>query len=126
MAALIAGRTASPMPGLDIVEQRSWQNFVDSTLRLCAMLNRRLTEVHQLSLFDVRVLDMLDNDPAGSCRMGGLAEALPSVPSRLTHQIRRPRGARAGPSRAEQGRPAGLTPLPLSAVAWQSGLMHSP
>ena len=48
MAALIAGRTASEMPGLDIAEQKSWQNFLDSTLRLYATLNRRLTEAHQL------------------------------------------------------------------------------
>ena len=70
MAALIAGRTASEMPGLDIAEQKSWQNFLDSTLRLHVMLNRRLTDVHQLSLFDVRVLDMLDSAPGGCARMG--------------------------------------------------------
>ena len=89
MAALIAGRTASDMPGLDIAEQRSWQSFLDSTLRLYATLNRRLTEVHQLSLFDVRVLDMLDHAPSGCARMGDLAEALASLPSRLTRQVRR-------------------------------------
>jgi len=60
MAALIAGRTASDMPGLDIAEQKSWQNFLDSTLRLYATFNRRLCEAHDLSLFDVRVLDMLE------------------------------------------------------------------
>src|SRR6201995_1753268 len=92
MAALIAGRTASEMPGLDIAEQKSWQNFLDSTLRLYATLNRRLTDVHQLSLFDVRVLDMLDNAPSGCVRMGDLAEALPSLPSRLTRQVRRLEG----------------------------------
>src|ERR1700744_1541951 len=89
MAALIAGRTASEMPGLDIAEQKSWQNFLDSTLRLYATLNRRLTEAHQLSLFDVRVLDMLDHARSGSIRMGDLAEALASLPSRLTRQVRR-------------------------------------
>jgi DNA-binding MarR family transcriptional regulator len=89
MAALIAGRTASEMPGLDIAEQKSWLNFLDSTLRLYATLNRRLTEAHQLSLFDVRVLDMLDRAPAGRARMGDLAEALASLPSRLTRQVRR-------------------------------------
>jgi DNA-binding MarR family transcriptional regulator len=89
MAALIAGRTASEMPGLDIAEQKSWQNFLDSTLRLYSTLNRRLTDAHQLSLFDVRVLDILDNTPSGCARMGDLAEALPSLPSRLTRQIRR-------------------------------------
>lgn len=86
---LIAGRTASEMPGLDIAEQKSWQNFLDAALRLYATLNRRLTEAHQLSLVDVRVLDMLDSAPGGSARMGDLADALPSLPSRLTRQIRR-------------------------------------
>jgi DNA-binding MarR family transcriptional regulator len=32
---------------------------------------------------------MVDNDPAASCRLGDLAEALASLPSRLTRQIRR-------------------------------------
>ena len=80
------------MPGLDIAEQKSWQNFLDSTLRLYATLNRRLTEAHQLSLFDVRVLDVLDHSPTGCARMGDLAEALASLPSRLTRQIRRLEG----------------------------------
>jgi DNA-binding MarR family transcriptional regulator len=92
MAALIAGRTASEMPGLDIAEQKSWQNFLDSTLRLYSTLNRQLTDAHQLSLFDVRVLDILDNTPSGCARMGDLAEALPSLPSRLTRQIHRLEG----------------------------------
>ncbi len=77
------------MPGLDIAEQKSWQNFLDSTLRLYSTLNRRLTDAHQLSLFDVRVLAMLDSAPTGCARMGDLAEALPSLPSRLTRQVRR-------------------------------------
>jgi DNA-binding MarR family transcriptional regulator len=85
----LAGRTANAMPGLDIAEQKSWQNFLDAALRLYATLNRRLIAAHQLSLVDVRVLDMLDSAPGGSARMGDLAEALPSLPSRLTRQIRR-------------------------------------
>ena len=87
MAALIAGRTASAMPGLDIAEQKSWQSFLDSTLRLYAALNRQLTEVHQLSLPDVRVLDMLDNAATGSARMGDLAEALPSLPISMANVL---------------------------------------
>ena len=90
MEALIAGRTASEMPGLDIAEQKSWQNFLDSTLRLYATLNRRLTETHQLSLVDVRVArHARTTPPTGRVRMGDLAEALASLPSRLTRQIRR-------------------------------------
>lgn len=89
MEGLIAGRTPGDMPGLDIAEQKSWQNFLDCGLRLYAVLNRCLTERHHLSLLDVRVLDMLDNAAGGSARMGDLALALPSLPSRLTRQIGR-------------------------------------
>jgi DNA-binding MarR family transcriptional regulator len=77
------------MPGLDIAEQRSWQNFLDAALRLYATLNKSLVEQHHLTLNDVRLLDMLDKSPTGSARMGDLAEALMSLPSRVTRQIRR-------------------------------------
>jgi DNA-binding MarR family transcriptional regulator len=89
MEGMIAGRTASDMPGLDIAEQRSWQNFLDSALRLYATLNRSLVERHELTLNDVRLLDMLDKSPTGSARMGDLADGLMSLPSRVTRQIRR-------------------------------------
>jgi DNA-binding MarR family transcriptional regulator len=89
MEGIIAGRTASDMPGLDIAEQRSWQNYLDSALRMYATLNRGLTESHKLTLVDVRLLDMLDKSETGSARMGDLAEALMSLPSRVTRQIRR-------------------------------------
>ncbi len=89
MEGLIAGRTPGEMPGLDIAEQKSWQNFLDCGLRLYATVNRLLTEQHNLSLFEVRVLELLDTAKNGSARMGDLAEALPSLPSRLTRQIGR-------------------------------------
>lgn len=89
MEGMIAGRTESDMPGLDIAEQRSWQNYLDSALRIYATLNRGLTEAHDLTLVDVRLLDLLDKSPTGSVRMGDLAEALMSLPSRVTRQIRR-------------------------------------
>jgi DNA-binding MarR family transcriptional regulator len=89
MNGLIAGRTASDMPGLDIAEQKSWQNYLGAALRLYAVLNRRLVETHQLSLADVRLLHILSNSPGGNARMGDLASALPALPSRLTRQIRR-------------------------------------
>ena len=56
---IIAGRTASEMPGLDIAEQRSWQNFLEAALRLYGTLNRGLSEQHKLSLVDVRLLEIL-------------------------------------------------------------------
>ncbi|MGH3675007.1 MAG: MarR family winged helix-turn-helix transcriptional regulator [Mycobacterium sp.] len=89
MEGTIAGRTASDMPGLDIAEQRSWQNFLDAALRMYATLNRSLVEAHHLTLNDVRLLDMLDESAAGSARMGDLADGLMSLPSRVTRQIRR-------------------------------------
>ena len=92
MEGMIAGRTESDMPGLDIAEQRSWQNYLDSALRIYATLNRGLTESPNLTLVDVRLLDLLDKSPNGSARMGDLAEALMSLPSRVTRQIRRLEG----------------------------------
>ena len=89
MEGMIAGRTASDMPGLDIAEQRSWQNFLDSALRMYATLNRSLVDAHHLTLNDVRLLDILDKSATGSARMGDLAEGLMSLPSRVTRQIRR-------------------------------------
>ncbi len=89
MEGIIAGRTASDMPGLDIAEQRSWQNFLDSALRLYATLNRSLVDAHHLTLNDVRLLDILDKSATGSSRMGDLADGLMSLPSRVTRQIRR-------------------------------------
>lgn len=89
MDAMIAGRTASDMPGLDIAEQRSWQNFLEAAVRVYATLNRGLTEAHHLTLVDVRLLDMLAHAPGKSMRMGDLAEGLMSLPSRVTRQIRR-------------------------------------
>ena len=89
MEGIIAGRTAGDMPGLDIAEQRSWQNFLDAALRLYATLNRSLVDKHHLTLNDVRLLDILDKSATGSARMGDLAEGLMSLPSRVTRQIRR-------------------------------------
>ena len=68
MQGMIAGRTAGSMPGLDIAEQRAWQNFLDTTLRLHAAMNRRLADSHKLTLADVRLLDILDHSAAGSVR----------------------------------------------------------
>ncbi len=89
MQGMIAGRTAGSMPGLDIAEQRAWQNFLDTTLRLHAAMNRTLAASHKLTLADVRLLDILDHSAAGSARMGDLAEVLVLLPSRVTRQIRR-------------------------------------
>ena len=89
MGGTIAGRTASEMPGLDIAEERSWQNFLEASLRLYGTLNKKLSEQHKLSLVDVRLLEILSRSETGSARMGDLAEQLLSLPSRVMRQIRR-------------------------------------
>jgi len=77
------------MPGLDIAEQRSWQNFLEAAVRLYGALNRGVSERHKLSLVDVRLLEILHRSETGSSRMGDLAEQLLALPSRVTRQIRR-------------------------------------
>jgi len=77
------------MPGLDGAEERSWQNFLETALRLYGTLNRKLSEEHKLALVDVRLLVILGSSETGSARMGDLAEQLLSLPSRVTRQIRR-------------------------------------
>ncbi|MDY6999936.1 MAG: MarR family transcriptional regulator [Actinomycetota bacterium] len=89
MEGIIGGRTASDTPGLDIAEQKAWQNFLDASLRLYATINRSLVDGHELTLNDVRLLDLLARSATGSARMGDLAEALMSLPSRVTRQIHR-------------------------------------
>jgi len=74
---------------LDIAEERSWQNFLEASLRLYGTLNKKLSEQHKLSLVDVRLLEILSRSETGSARMGDLAEQLLSLPSRVTRQIRR-------------------------------------
>jgi DNA-binding MarR family transcriptional regulator len=89
MNGLIGGRTASDMPGLDIAEQKSWQNYLTAALRMYAELNARMVEKHRLPLGDVRLLHILRHFPDGTARMRDLAEALPAPGSRLTRQVRR-------------------------------------
>jgi len=89
---LIGGRTASDMPGLDIAEQKSWQNYLTAALRMYAELNVAMLEKHQLPLGDVRLLDILSHSPDGTARMRDLAEALSAPGSRLTRQVRRLQG----------------------------------
>jgi DNA-binding MarR family transcriptional regulator len=82
-------RSASDLPGLDIAEQKSWQNYLDATLRSHAALNRQFTDEHHLRVFDLRVLDALATSGDGSARMGDLADAVESLPGRLTKRVRR-------------------------------------
>lgn len=89
MGGTIGGGPGIAMPGLEIAEQRAWENFLDATLRIYGSLNRTLSDGHKLTLVDVRLLHILDASESGSSRMGDLAEQLVSLPSRVTRQIRR-------------------------------------
>lgn len=89
MRRLNIGRTASAMPGIDIAEQRSWQNFFTTTLGVFEALNRKLIDAHQLTLAEVKILTILCDSPTEGTRMGDLAEALLSPPSGITRHISR-------------------------------------
>lgn len=92
MSPRTGGRTASEIPGLDIAERRSWQNYLTATLWLSSTLNRRLTEAHQLSIADLRVLQTLSVTSGDGARMGDLAVQLNELPCRLTRQTHRLEG----------------------------------
>lgn len=85
----IGHRTASEIPGLDIAEQKSWQNYLTATLRLYSTLNRRLIKAHQLPMADLRLLQTLRVNAENGFRMGDLAATLRALPCRLTRQTRR-------------------------------------
>lgn len=81
-------RTASDLPGLDLAERQSWQNFLGAALRLWPTLDRHLADTHQLSLVDIQVLDILVSSPVGSARMREIADTLDPTASQLTKRIR--------------------------------------
>ncbi|UVO13406.1 MarR family transcriptional regulator [Mycobacterium sp. SVM_VP21] len=89
MAGFVAGRAARSEPTLDLAEQKSWYNYLATVLRMTTVLNRQLTDLHQLTLADVQLLEILGEAAAGSVRMGDLASSLVLLPSRLTRQVRR-------------------------------------
>ncbi|RRR39856.1 MarR family transcriptional regulator [Mycolicibacter terrae] len=72
------------LPGLDDVEQETWQQFVEASMGLLAVLNRHLMEQHRLNLFELRLLDFLTKSDNGSARMSELAEELMLLRSRVT------------------------------------------
>ncbi|KLO27668.1 hypothetical protein ABW16_15575 [Mycolicibacter heraklionensis] len=77
------------LPGLDEIEQRCWQAFLESSTLLLGMVNRQLLARHSLSLYDFLVLDALARSADGSLRMGDLAHMMVLSPSRLTELMRR-------------------------------------
>jgi len=54
MAGFLPGRTGRGAPDLDIAEQKSWQNYLATVLRMTTLLNRELTDAHRLTLAEPR------------------------------------------------------------------------
>jgi DNA-binding MarR family transcriptional regulator len=81
-------RSTTGLPVLDDNEQRSWQLFLDSSTQILATVNRRLMTAHQLSLFDVLLLDLLAESERGAARISVLADALMVVHARVAKRIR--------------------------------------
>jgi DNA-binding MarR family transcriptional regulator len=73
------------LPGLDLVEQTCWHEFLETSIRLLAELDSRLKELHGLTLFDVIVLDLLAR---GAIRKSELAHAFMQTPGQVALQIR--------------------------------------
>lgn len=82
-------RTPSDLPGLDLAEQRSWQNYLDAALRFETATNRQLADAHQLSVLDLRVLDVLRKSDGVFVRMGDLSDATGALPGQLTKRVQR-------------------------------------
>jgi DNA-binding MarR family transcriptional regulator len=77
------------LPALDADERQSWEQFLFAASALYEALNGTLVKAHNLSLFDVHVLHLLNTSPGGSARMGFLSEELLLLPSRLSQQVGR-------------------------------------
>ncbi|MEB3033412.1 MarR family winged helix-turn-helix transcriptional regulator [[Mycobacterium] nativiensis] len=82
-------RTGSDLPGLDLAERQAWHHYLDAVLRFDAVLNRLLNAEHQLSVIDLRVLDILAKSADGFARMGDLADALAVTRRQMTKRIDR-------------------------------------
>ncbi|WP_337777059.1 MarR family winged helix-turn-helix transcriptional regulator [Mycolicibacter kumamotonensis] len=80
------------LPGLDGVEQRSWQQFLGCSLNLVAALNGRLKGTHNLSIRDVLLLELLSKPNRQARRLCALAETLRVSQGQLSTQIRRLEG----------------------------------
>jgi DNA-binding MarR family transcriptional regulator len=77
------------LPALDADERQCWDQFISAASALYRALNGMLLKEHNLSLFDVHVLHLLNSSPGGSARMGFLSEELLLLPSRLSQQVGR-------------------------------------
>jgi DNA-binding MarR family transcriptional regulator len=75
-------------PGLDDNEQRCWQLFLDSSMRMLATVNGSPMATHRLTLLDVLLPDLRAHSDPGAVRMIALADALMLRPGRVGKRIR--------------------------------------
>lgn len=75
------------LPGLDEVEQRSWEEFLQTSLRLMGAVNAGLMETHQVRLSELLLLDVLAASDRGAARLSTVAEALMLPVGRVTKQV---------------------------------------
>ncbi|WP_409436882.1 MarR family transcriptional regulator [Mycobacterium sp. SMC-14] len=81
-----------PLPGLDGIEQRAWQQFLNCSLNVLAGLNESLMDAHNISIRDVLLLELLNRPDRRSHRLCALARSLWVSKGQLTTQIRRLEG----------------------------------
>lgn len=74
---------------LDADDRKCWEHFMDSMTHLYSVIDRELQVRHRLSLFDVLLMNALDQSAGGSSSMGELSDVLMLKRSRLTQQIQR-------------------------------------
>ncbi len=82
----------SSLPGLDGVEQRSWEQFLGCSLNLVAELNESLMDTHNVSIRDVLLLELLNSPDRRTHRLRSLAQTLRLSTGQLDTHIRRLEG----------------------------------
>jgi DNA-binding MarR family transcriptional regulator len=77
------------LPGLDSIEQTCWQEYLGSSMRLFAILDRRFHDKHGLTLVEVRLLELLAASDTGAVRKIELCRSLVVTQDRLSTLFRR-------------------------------------
>lgn len=77
------------LPGLDGIEQQSWQHFLSCSLNMIATLNGSLKGTHDVTIRDVQLLELLNRPNRRTHRLRALARALRVSEGQLANQVRR-------------------------------------
>jgi|SRR5690625_5101231 len=98
------------LPGLDGIEQRSWQQFLGCSLNLVATLNACLKGAHNISIRDVLLLELLSRPDRRSHRLCTLAQTMRVSQGQLSTQVRRLEGLGWITRTPSKGDPRGILP----------------